>query len=87
MKEFKGTPGKWIADDSDVFTKSIIEGNVVCISPIDAGLHVSAEYWEANAKLITKAPEMLEMLQHLLKQGSLFPEDDTAIKNLLNEIL
>ena len=87
MSEFKGTPGKWIADKADIFSQGNIVGNLVCISPIETGSHQSAVYWEANAKLIAKAPDMLFILQHLLEEGNLLPHDNLYIKNLLNEIL
>ena len=59
--EFKGTKGKWVADGTDVLMddySSVIQLKHVCES-------VSENYY--NALLISKAPEMLEMLQKVLK--------------------
>ncbi|WP_407478448.1 hypothetical protein [Elizabethkingia anophelis] len=68
MSEFKGTKGKWHLDGnkddlfmvaSDINNKA----NVVCQQPDKDACESSLKNWEANAKLISKAPEMLEMLK------------------------
>lgn len=61
--KFKGTQGKWDFDKNYVFTKEIINGNVICESP--SWSEDSNKNWSYNAQLISKAPEMLEMLQKI----------------------
>jgi hypothetical protein len=62
MKEFKGTKGKWVFsydkydDDYTIMGDSII-GNTMS----------GSDESKANALLISKAPEMLEMLEDLVK--------------------
>jgi len=70
MSEFKGTKGKWQIDvdcPTSVISKSEteqIDGNIICDAPV--GWDLSMENWEANAKLISCAPEMLEVLKGLV---------------------
>lgn len=68
MSEFKGTKGNWRADKRDVFSDNLInsefiEGNIICYAPEDS--KISIQYWSANAKLISCAPEMLEALKNI----------------------
>ena len=64
MEQFKGTKGKWFVWREDiVITKEDVEGDVICIKP---QMKNSQKNWEANALLISKAPEMLEMLLRLI---------------------
>ena len=65
MEQFKGTKGKWSAWGQDmVIAKEDIEDDVICIKP---QIKSSQKNWEANALLISKAPEMLEMLNDILE--------------------
>jgi len=62
--EFKGTKGKWETFKLQgkiigVSTNLGINGNIICEMPT---MKNSCKNWEANALLISKAPEMLEML-------------------------
>ncbi|WP_086985207.1 hypothetical protein [Elizabethkingia miricola] len=71
MSEFKGTKGNWYLDGNkdDLFmVASDIndKANVVCQQPYKDACESSLKNWEANAKLISKAPEMLEMLSRVL---------------------
>lgn len=64
MSEFKGTKGKWHLDGNkdDLFmvTSDINDkANVVCQQPDKDACESSLKNWEANAKLISKAPEIL----------------------------
>ncbi|MVW92416.1 hypothetical protein FCL53_10610 [Elizabethkingia meningoseptica] len=66
--EFKGTKGKWILDgvDGELFMISSDindKGNVICQMPDKIVCEESQIYWNANAKLISKAPEMLRAMQ------------------------
>ncbi|MCT4153230.1 hypothetical protein HZP59_18535 [Elizabethkingia anophelis] len=72
MSEFKGTPAPWTGNTSgDNASIDIILPNNTTIS-VDRQDRYNDEYvierteMEANAKLISKAPEMLEMLEHVL---------------------
>ena len=64
MSEFKGTKGKWdiFRQDNDIYIET--ESGNAAICSIVGG--VGLEQDEANALLISKAPEMLEMLKELL---------------------
>ncbi|HAY3553793.1 MULTISPECIES: hypothetical protein [Weeksellaceae] len=71
MSEFKGTPAPWTENISgDNASIDIILPNNTTIS-VDRQDRYNDEYvierteMEANAKLISKAPEMLEMLKKL----------------------
>ncbi len=67
--EFKGTKGKWVIDNEEVF----INESGVLVTPISIEnfmigfIDVYGDQPEdkANALLISKAPEMLDMLQHV----------------------
>lgn len=64
---FKGTPGNWFyQDDSDVYTHIVRPvdnpGTIIC----HLGQDTSGEY-EANAHLISAAPEAVEFIADLLE--------------------
>ena len=68
MEQFKGTKGKWSVWGQDlVIAKEDIEDDVICIKP---QIKSSQKNWEANALLISKAPEMLEMLDSIIQCSS-----------------
>lgn len=63
MKEFKGTKGNWKASNSGHYNFDL------CIIAEDGGSVCFITNWtdkDANAKLISSAPELLKSLQHLL---------------------
>jgi hypothetical protein len=67
--EFKGTKGKWVFDEISMKIKGIgdIEGLTVIanVSPkMDYSRGKTTQYY--NALLMSKAPEMLEMLEKVL---------------------
>jgi hypothetical protein len=62
MSEFKGTKGKWYVSKA---YKTINDEKGFGIAQ-ENGIRNSNE-WDANALLISKAPEMLEMLEDVLK--------------------
>jgi len=68
MSEFKGTRGKWelIEGNKDEFSKVKIGRRLLDLSTLGMP---STKYKEeiANAKLISCAPEMLEMLEETFK--------------------
>lgn len=57
----KHTPAPWIKSGNSLITlDETISGNIICDAPEYAS--DSMGYWEANAKLISAAPELLEAL-------------------------
>jgi hypothetical protein len=75
MSKFKGTKGKWelIEGDKDKFSKVKIGKRLLDLRTLDIP---STKYKEeiANAKLISCAPEMLELLKNFTNST---PEDGT----------
>lgn len=80
--EFKGTKGKWIYDKLGVFSRGDDPGDIICESPID--FNDSYNNWQYNALLISKAPELLEMLKRLI-QPDLDISDLIEAENLIKE--
>lgn len=80
MSEFKGTKGKWFIDENrDVITEiKDYMGDIVCLKPEE--WEESMENWEANALLISKAPEMVEMLRKLYTEDLLKDNADDVLK-------
>lgn len=71
MGEFKGTKGKWEYSDGDNSSIDIVLENnsTISIDRFDrygSGLVGTREEMQANAKLISKAPEMLELLEEFI---------------------
>jgi hypothetical protein len=63
--EFKGTKGKWKKSILKDRTFGIVNelNDIVCEAP---SFRKGFENWEANALLISKAPEMFEMLKKIV---------------------
>jgi hypothetical protein len=59
--EFKGTKGKWNAKLGDVYSENQQDDEIICELQ-----NYKSEKAKANALLISKAPEMLEMLKVIL---------------------
>lgn len=75
MTKFKGTKGKWKVREG--YRIDIITDNDKAFGIVDFGTEQEAfladypiEQWKANALLISKAPEMLEMLERIVDQLS-----------------
>lgn len=85
--EFKGTKGKWEADEDHVGSlDDSIHGNLICIIP-EHYYPDSRKNWKANALLISKAPELLEMLKVARdKFLDLKYEHDSSLKDIQWEI-
>ena len=63
--EFKGTKGKWFTTVlGEVYSENQVDNEIIC-----EVIHGKLEDTKANALLISKAPEMLEMLQSLLNES------------------
>jgi len=59
MSEFKGTKGKWVNNDGEI---SGWNGEYIC------DCHVLSKIDSYNVLLILKAPEMLDMLERMIKE-------------------
>lgn len=87
-REFKGTPGPWVAEEKDIEWIAISpEGYVQLIDVW--GLGISQEQLTANARLIAAAPKMIAALLAVQEldaaQGWSTPVVDEAIKEALGE--
>lgn len=68
MSEFKGTKGKWIVDKCEKDSSGMACYRIhTYIRPMDSQM-------KANAQLISKAPEMLDLLNHFVNAD---PSDGT----------
>lgn len=91
MKNFKGTPGPWEVDEVlrntlDVATITANVNKKVCDLAAYEFRNCSIEETNANALLISKAPEMLEMLETLENDNGAIPELIwNKIQNLIKE--
>ena len=84
--EFKGTKGKWVAWLGDKQTTSSVKiGSMEIELEIDYDNKLDEE--RANALLISKAPEMLEMLKEVKRRlkGNGFPSLTETIEELIKE--
>ena len=86
MTQFKGTKGKWVVTlESD--NRTVVNG--------DHEVDISIDVWhwnediegKANALLISKAPEMLEMLEELIITLKHYGEVEKLqeVRNLIKE--
>jgi len=90
MAEFKGTKGKWEIEDIKSPYETTINSSEYRIAEVK---HFEGENFndpiekeaKANALLISKAPEMLEMLQDILEQR-LDGRDYVSISDIQNLI-
>jgi len=84
MSKFKGTKGDWGYDDNYVVSKEKeITGNIICESPVS--YPESMINWEANAKLIACAPELLEMLIDIMEQENVSQSCSDEIWGLIKK--
>lgn len=90
MAEFKGTKGKWKL----VFTEEVESHLDIAINSEKddcvAWVYRSSEYkainGQANALLISKAPEMLEMLEYCYNYASIYDDEMFfKLKELIKE--
>lgn len=58
--------GVWTYDVDNIYSNgSGEEGDIICEAPVS--WEDSMQFWEANAKLIIAAPDLLEALKHTLE--------------------
>lgn len=72
MSEAKYTSGPWSRMDNDLNVWS--PAGAVCQRPKITGSMSSAKNWEANARLIAAAPELLEACEKALWNSLDLPE-------------
>lgn len=77
--EFKGTKGRWEVELTTVQSKRRLIAN--CIGN---GITFSEED-KYNAKLMSKAPEMLEKLQEIVENWKSGNEDNFIMANLIDD--
>ena len=80
MNEFKFTKGKWYVSKA---YKTINDEKGFGIAQ-ENGVRNSKE-WDANALLISKAPEMLEMLNSIVENYKSGNEDNFIMSNLIDK--
>jgi hypothetical protein len=68
--EFKGTKGKWYVSKAH---KTINDEKGFGIAQENG--HRNSNEWDANALLISKAPEILEMLKKVVKYYHIYESD------------
>lgn len=91
MTSFKGTKGKWkIHKGSHYFSVKYEENergsiNLFMISEDYKGSHSLVEECKANALLISKAPEMLDMLEYFVENNMLSITGEEMAKQLIKE--
>lgn len=83
---FKATKGKWILDEEEYF-KNEFGTEVFVISKEDKTEVQMADIYgnKANALLMSKAPEMLEMLNKIVKNYKIGNEDNFIMANLIDK--
>lgn len=85
-KEFKGTQGQWIlSPNQEKFIAN--SDDKFAIAKVFKNFMISGSEQKANAKLIVKAPEMLEALQFFVNNNMLSVIGEEVAERLINEIL
>lgn len=77
--EFKGTKGKWFTKLGEVYSELAEDDELICEFH-----NYSSKEVQANAILISKAPEMLEMLKKLVDTYELLGMSN-QVKQLIKE--
>lgn len=97
MKEFKGTPGPWVADKTSRAVGPISSdddqsyGMVIPVAWIEFDQEV--EIHESNQNLIAAAPELLEALQRMVNKAhkqnwnDAYPEELQSAQAAINKAL
>lgn len=81
FKEFRGTKGEWEVSGDMVRSDVEVAGNVICVEP-ESYIPKSRVNWNANAKLIAAAPDLLQALQDLYYLVNELPEEGSLIQAL-----
>lgn len=85
--EFKGTPGKWVLDKRGFLLVKSDSMFIATCGVRTTNINPKELYKEqlANAKIISKAPEMFEMLNKIFKTMDKGNQTYTELKKLLRE--
>lgn len=79
MSDLKHTPGPWscmsesahegayVDDCVHSVSKAAGRADIICLSPSHEDYELSAAMWDANARLIAAAPELLEVSKELVR--------------------
>ena len=89
LKEFKGTKGEWKIDleYKSIQRVEIRDSNNNGFIDVWKLGKITEEEMKANAKIIVKAPEMLEALQFFVNNNMLSVIGEEVAERLINEIL
>ena len=79
--EFKGTKGEWRVSNNDILKK--YHTKIAKVHPVNENDQLEHKY---NALLISKAPEMLEMLKEILA-GRIRPREYSSEWDKVNELV
>lgn len=85
-KEFKGTQGAWVLSPNQEEFIANVDDKFAIAKVFKNGM-ISESEQKANAKLIVKAPEMLEALQFFVNNNMLSVIGEEVAERLINEIL
>lgn len=80
--EFKGTKGKWLVDEKLVFANDYFQTHICQMS-----IAYNDEINKANALLISKAPQMLEMLKRVLEVNKHHNFNGHLINNEIEQLI
>jgi hypothetical protein len=86
--EFKGSTGTWSIADNNIITsdeQDICTVNIYLDAYMDSENAKQEVICRSNALLISKAPQMLEMLKRVLEEDYCTPDTDKDIQQLINE--
>lgn len=83
MIEFKGTKGKWEVVKDDFFNSTVVKHKAFSVCVVNN--LASNDICQANALLISKAPEMLQMLQRIDRKMCVTFDDLIEIKKIIKE--
>lgn len=90
MNEAKHTPGPWAVWEAEHEGDLVIEpltGDNICLLSGGLSLGAKARFkdYKANAKLIARAPELLEFIKGLLAGGELNSRLNKIAKDLIQK--
>ena len=85
--EFKGTKGKWYLQEyTDDYTNIIrVKTDISDTIFLGSSSQNPKPEYRANALLISKAPELLEMLKYIVNEGMLDVGAEILVENLIKE--
>lgn len=98
MSDLKHTPGPWscmsesahegayVDDCVHSVSKAAGRADIICLSPSHEDYELSAAMWDANARLIAAAPELLAVAETLSRLApGIDHHHDSALGHLLRD--